>query len=61
MDNLLRILDVEDGAKVDLTRHDLVLKLVQGYVGLHNGRIQLQNPPEGFSFNIHLPIYYSAE
>lgn len=49
------LLAQERQAKVDLLGHDAVLKIVQGHIALHNGRIQLSNDPY-FTITLILPI-----
>jgi CheY-like chemotaxis protein len=49
----------ESQPKVDLSGHDALWRIIQGYILLHNGRIQITNDPY-FTLTLILPRQISA-
>lgn len=53
-----RLFAADKPAEFDPTPYDPGLRIVEGSVGLHNGRLSLHSTPQaGTTYTIHLPIY----
>ncbi len=57
MSRLVSLLVEDNQVNVRLSRHDTILKIVQGQIRLHNGRIDLNNS-DSFTITIALPVHH---